>query len=187
MIDVPSSIEEVLALPSVGMLDRDCLPSLPGLYFAVLDGERVAYVGIARTSLRRRWAYHHRAIDLMASGKPTVHYMTAPAGSSLKDAEDAAIRAFVPSLNRVHPWPLATAEPHHGGELLTIPMAAAELDITRATLWKHIRAGKLEGAQQLGGAGGTWVIERQALEAFKAANPRRTRKTGHPRRAPPPA
>lgn len=63
-------------------------------------------------------------------------------------------------------------------ELLTIPQAAAELDLTRATLWKHIRSGRLNGAQQLGGPNGLWVIDRAVLEAFKTAHPPRGRKPG---------
>ncbi len=63
-------------------------------------------------------------------------------------------------------------------ELLTIPQAAAELDLTRATLWKHIKSGRLTGAQQLGGQNGVWVIDRQVLETFKAEHPPRA--TGKP-------
>lgn len=69
-------------------------------------------------------------------------------------------------------------------ELLTIPRAAEELDVTRATLWKHIKSGRLTGAQQLGGPNSVWVIDREVLEAFKAAHPRRTKKTGPKPRAP---
>jgi predicted DNA-binding transcriptional regulator AlpA len=63
-------------------------------------------------------------------------------------------------------------------ELLTIPQAAAELDLTRATLWKHIKSGRLTGAQQLGGENGVWVIDRDVLDAFKATRPPRLRKPG---------
>lgn len=62
--------------------------------------------------------------------------------------------------------------------MLTIPQAAAELDLTRATLWKHIKSGRFNGAQQLGGENGTWVIDREVLDAFKATHPRRTTKPG---------
>lgn len=70
--------------------------------------------------------------------------------------------------------------------MLTIPRAAAELDITRATLWKHITSGRLKGAQQLSGPGSIWVIDREVLDAFKAAHPRRTRKPGPKPRRPAP-
>lgn len=190
MIDVPSSIEEVLALPSVGMLDRDRLPKTPGLYFAVLNGDRVAYVGKATTSLRRRWESHHRAIDLLASGSPLVYYLTTEPGLDLMEAESAAIRAFVPVLNRTlkptPPKPVRPTRPVRIGvrtdkPLLSIAEAAEELGRNPATVWRYIKSGALIPIRQEP----PYLIHRDSLDAFVAKTRPPGWPKGKPRKKPP--
>lgn len=56
--------------------------------------------------------------------------------------------------------------------MVLIPAAAAEANVTRATLWRYVKAGVLP-AQKLGR---DWVIRRADFEVWKA----KRRKAGRP-------
>ncbi len=190
MTEAPSTLEEVLALPSVDFLGRDGLPAEPGLYFAVLDCERVAYIGKSSRSLRARWVYHHRAIDLLASGKPLLHYMTMEPGLALAEAEAAAIRALDPALNRTlrpQSWGFSpaptTVDPVEGDRLLTIKQVAEHLKVTPMTVRRHIQAEHLAFERP----GREYLIWESEVRRFDAERrkPGRPPSGPKPRRAPP--
>lgn len=64
-----------------------------------------------------------------------------------------------------------------GDELLSIPVAAAEIGMTRAALWRYVAAERLP-AQKVGR---DWLIRREDLEMFH----RGRRPPGRPRKTPP--
>lgn len=59
---------------------------------------------------------------------------------------------------------------------MVVSAAAADLGISRVTLWRYIKAGRLKAER----VGPLFVIEREALEAFKA----KPRPVGRPRARP---
>lgn len=61
MIDLPNTLQDMLALPRVHFRDRSLLPEVSGIYFVLYGAAqiRLAYVGKAE-NLRKRWVGHHR-------------------------------------------------------------------------------------------------------------------------------
>lgn len=180
MIDVPSSIEEVRALPSVDFLGRWRLPDQPGLYFGVVDDERVAYVGSTLTSLRKRWIYHHRAIDLLASGRVSLHYLTTNPNDPIRDAELAAIDVFAPVLNvmskRVRPVQRAPVET--SGPLVLLSIAAEDLGYSSERLRQLLKAGVVEGTRR----GKLWFLRESEVETLRGQLRKATGRPPKPRR-----
>lgn len=64
-----------------------------------------------------------------------------------------------------------------GDELLSIPVAAKELGMTRASLWRYVDAEKLPAEKY----GRDWLIRREDLEKFD----RERRPPGRPRKPTP--
>jgi hypothetical protein len=54
---------QLATLPALHLLQRDCLPHCPAIYFALDDHDRVLYIGKA-SSLLARWKDHHRLDQL---------------------------------------------------------------------------------------------------------------------------
>ena len=96
----PSCLESVLGLPSVCFGDRKKLPDSPGVYF-VVDEDQILYVGITSSSLRTRWASHHR-YDQVAEVAPQgkIFFQEVPESfEQLREREDRLIAEFRPTLN----------------------------------------------------------------------------------------
>lgn len=65
-----------------------------------------------------------------------------------------------------------------GDELLPIPVAAKELGMTRASLWRYVDTKRIPAEKM----GRDWFIRREDLEAFN----RERRPPGRPRKPPAP-
>jgi hypothetical protein len=180
-----TTLAEVRALPAVAYERRRFLPDAPGIYFALIDGEHVAYIGMA-TSLRSRWKGHGMDNRLKELGSVTIAYSVACGPGSLRDMESAAIQAFRPRLNFLHvpvesrgqPRMLSEAveslfsrEGVRSGDHLLLAEAAADLGLTTHALIKAITRQQIAGEK----LGPVWVIHRSELDRFKALPRRRGR------------
>jgi len=92
-------IEQVKALDSVSFDRRKELPDAPGMYFAIVNGDQVAYIGVSRASLRRRWKQHDRRTALHSLGSVEIAYALCDDPAVLTEAERAAIACLRPVLN----------------------------------------------------------------------------------------
>jgi hypothetical protein len=94
--------DQVLALPWVSYRDKLCLPTGPGLYFAIIDGREVVYIGMSATSIRARWFQHSHLAPIREQGAITIAYVEIDDIPTLKAAERLAIRSIRPVLNFNH-------------------------------------------------------------------------------------
>jgi hypothetical protein len=92
-------LADILALPSLGFGERMNLPVEEGVYFAIINGDLIAYVG-STYNFRQRWRNHDKRLYLKELGDVRIHYIIAR-GSYVADLEQDAIEAFRPPLNRV--------------------------------------------------------------------------------------
>lgn len=191
--DWPRTLDAVLRLPSVALEDRDTLPRASGLYFVVVNDQRLVYVG-ATSDLRDRWRRHHRMQRISLMGRARIAYLLCEYGVLLARAEEAAIRQFWPPLNGETRWRDAHGEPPlpewptvesmqpppprppppPAEEVLTLPTAACELGISHVTLFRWVKAGKLPTLR----FGTMYGVRRADLDAFKAIK----RPLGRPRK-----
>ena len=94
----PKTLADVLALRWVDDAERANLPDDRGLYFALIDRERIAYIGVA-WSFRKRWKRHEKLGQLRALGALSVAILPCPRRPMVWQAELAAIWHFEPALN----------------------------------------------------------------------------------------
>lgn len=175
------TLPSVLALPSTSYRERKLLPDSPGVYFAVIDGMSIAYVG-STGSLRGRWRVHNQRVDLLSLGEVRIHYLEA-ACESLAEIEQLAMDVFSPPFNRAPALIAAgpSADDSYddiGDDEFILSAAARELGVSHVTAWRHIQAGKLKARK----VGPIYLIKRRDLDAFIATR----RGVGRPRNASPP-
>lgn len=94
-----TTLAEIQALPSLSLESLALLPEEPALYFVLLNGNQVGYIGMSTVSLRHRWKSHHRVVQLRAAGASALHYLTVDGNYPLAEAERAAIKTFGPPFN----------------------------------------------------------------------------------------
>jgi hypothetical protein len=91
-------LSEILALPSVDLDENRELPERSGVYFAIVDARRIAYVGVT-WSFRQRWRAHNKRTALEKLGSIRVHYLEA-AEDIMCAIEQDVIDLFQPCLNQ---------------------------------------------------------------------------------------
>lgn len=82
--------------PSVALEDIDSLPAVPGVYFALKDGE-VLYVGQSE-EMRSRWGQHHKRRELEKIGDVRVSFLLSD-GRPLLEQEAEWIDILDPVMN----------------------------------------------------------------------------------------
>lgn len=87
-----------LTLPSLPLEEKLSLPECPAIYFAILEGDEVLYIGRA-TNLARRWLGHHRYGQLKNIGNVKLSWLECENSTLLADIELALIDWFDPPLN----------------------------------------------------------------------------------------
>lgn len=85
-------------LPSVDLSEKDSLPKIPGIYFAIDSLDRVQYIGQSE-NLYRRWLDHSRHVDLKHIGNVRIAYLFISSKELLPRIESALIYYFNPPLN----------------------------------------------------------------------------------------
>lgn len=91
------------SLPSVTLGQRDQLPSVSGIYFAILDAE-ILYIGRSINIQQRwRWEGHHRANQLQSLGNVIIAWFpfTCLDEKELGELEEECIEHFKPTLNGI--------------------------------------------------------------------------------------
>ncbi|NEO86459.1 MAG: GIY-YIG nuclease family protein [Spirulina sp. SIO3F2] len=96
MID-PKSITPA-SLPSVPLGDRQDLPAIAGIYFALDSQGKVQYIGRS-VNLQQRWTLHHRTNQLEEMGGIRIAYLVVDDLGLLNSVEEALIEWFDPPLN----------------------------------------------------------------------------------------
>jgi len=175
-----TSADQVLALPSVPYSDRRLLPIEPGLYFAIVNGDQVAYIGASTTSLRGRWHEHNRRVQMERLGSISIACVPCSDLAVLAVAERRAIETLRPPLNTfhaAHPRP-ANPEPviFEGQEFVTVQTAATELGVSHMTIRRWIEAGHLHPIRP----GREYLILREELERYR--DPKARPQPGRPRK-----
>lgn len=99
MIDV-EQINPFL-LPSVAIEDRNSLPEIPAIYFAISKEDEILYIGRA-VLLQKRWKLHHRVKQLESLNGVKISWLECNdlVDRELKSLEEACIRHFNPTLNQ---------------------------------------------------------------------------------------
>lgn len=166
---------EVSALPFVTFGQRAGMPNDPAIYFILGERDEVLYVGRS-VRLRQRWEAHPQKMPAAALGARRVAWHLVDE-AALVDAELAMIRQFRPPLN-ANGLPVdltGPAVPAGVGEreLLTIPQAAQRIGMSRAVLWRHVKAKHLASEQH----GPYTLIDAEELARFQAI----PREGGRPR------
>lgn len=95
MID--AKIINPFSLPSVSIDERDSLPKVAAIYFA-LSGEEILYIGKANC-LRERWGSHHRMRNIAIFDNARIAWCPFGAGVNLAEIERVCIKHFNPRLN----------------------------------------------------------------------------------------
>jgi hypothetical protein len=92
-------------LPCVPIDEKAQLPDSPGIYF-VIRGRAIVYIGISETSIKSRWASHHRFPGIKAMGGAVIAYQDYCEGD-IRKIEAALIDIFMPKLNNEFVDPIA--------------------------------------------------------------------------------
>jgi hypothetical protein len=92
-------------LPCVSIDEKAQLPDSPGIYF-VIRGRAIVYIGISETSIKSRWASHHRFLGIKAMGGAVIAYQQYCEGD-IREVETALIDIFMPKLNNEFVDPIA--------------------------------------------------------------------------------
>jgi hypothetical protein len=87
-----------MSLPFVRIKDRLKLPGEPGIYFAMFESQ-ILYVGKSNKSLRKRWARHHKEMDLLSVGSVNIAYAVGMDSQEINSLESALISIYAPPLN----------------------------------------------------------------------------------------
>ena len=88
-----------LNLPSLPLTERQKLPKLPAVYFAIGSSGEILYIGRSR-NLATRWSVHHRYLELKTIGNVRIAWLHCSNESLLPEIEEALIKHFIPPLNR---------------------------------------------------------------------------------------
>ena len=153
-----------LTLPYVALSELRYLPTCAGIYFAIEEGEKVAYIGQS-LNIRQRWRAHTvaadlcEASDLAAARRIRLAWLAVEDVRELDRLERSFIREFRPRLNQVHngePTPIkvsaqrrAYTPPRKNGdepEMLTPRQFAAKHGVAYTTVMKWLYAELLKGA-----------------------------------------
>ena len=90
-------------LPSVKLVEKEKLPDVAGIYFAVDENNRVWYVGKAQ-NINRRWQSHHRYYQLEKINRKNLillkWYACKSDENMLTDLEQYFITSYFPQLNQ---------------------------------------------------------------------------------------
>jgi hypothetical protein len=88
------------SLPSVSFDERDELPEVSGIYFAISQAKTILYIGKA-SSIRKRWTSHHRFEELKPYKEVRIAWFTyiTQDDEQLTELEKDCICHFKPSLN----------------------------------------------------------------------------------------
>ena len=98
------TLDQIAALPSVPLLDRDQLPNAPGIYFALSGTNELYYIGRSR-SMRARWLQHHRYEELSRVAGIRLAFAVVAQQHVLGGLERALIRRLNPPINDVFTAP----------------------------------------------------------------------------------
>lgn len=139
--------DQVFLLPSVPYTRRGRLPAAPGIYFAVIDDDYVAYVGISTTSLRQRWAGHNRKHSIRELGTVRIAFIATDDIAALRALEREAIVALTPPLNVQHipkaPPAVTQIDADSGSPLVPAKVVVEELSIPRYALYRLAYEGRI--------------------------------------------
>lgn len=101
---------DVLGLPFVDLSQKDDLPPVPGIYFAIDEAKKIRYIGLSK-NLKHRWRYHHKLESLAKIPGIKIAYLAVSDSSLLGEIEVALINHFRPDLNKTQ-----GGEPGGGGK-----------------------------------------------------------------------
>lgn len=87
-----------LTLPSLPLTERNKLPNLPAVYFAIAEAGEILYIGRSK-NLAARWAVHHRYVELKTIGNVRIAWLHCSDELLLPGIEEALIKYFLPTLN----------------------------------------------------------------------------------------
>jgi hypothetical protein len=87
-----------LVLPSVTLSERDTLPEVSGIYFAIDSENTIQYIG-RTVNVLNRWKNHHRTKQLQNIATVRVAYLTIDDVTLLDMVENTLIDYFQPKLN----------------------------------------------------------------------------------------
>ena len=109
-----------LALPSLPLTEKQNLPRLPAIYFALGNSDEILYIGRSK-NLAARWNVHHRYTELKTIGNVRIAWLHCSDESLLSEIEEALIKYFVPPLNRTpNPNPKVTPKNEKTEKLIEI-------------------------------------------------------------------
>ena len=109
-----------LTLPSLPLTEKQKLPGLPAIYFALGNSDKILYIGRSK-NLAARWNVHHRYTELKTIGNVRIAWLHCGDESLLSEIEEALIKYFVPPLNRTpNPNPKVTPKNEKTEKLIEI-------------------------------------------------------------------
>lgn len=101
-MQLPDTIEAILALPCVPYVDRDQLPCGPGIYFITSSDDALLYIGRSN-DIHFRWTNHHKIGDVDFTGSHSrIHWMLIADIEVIPGVEVRLIHRFRPPLNIQH-------------------------------------------------------------------------------------
>lgn len=113
-----------IILPSVPFNERETLPVMTAIYFALSHTGKVLYVGATR-NLQQRWKAHNKLSALRDHGCAHIAYYLC-SGDELAILEGAMIRQFHPLLNG--PWsPIPAPRPRRSTTSFRLSQETVEL------------------------------------------------------------
>ena len=89
---------DLKSLPSVPLENKNELPAISGIYFAIDSLEVVQYIG-KTVNLQSRFSFHNRLEEFLELGKVTIAYLEINNCRLLLEIEKALIYWFKPRLN----------------------------------------------------------------------------------------
>ncbi len=109
-----------LTLPSLPLTEKQNLPGLPAIYFALGNSDEILYIGRSK-NLAARWNVHHRYTELKTIGNVRIAWLHCSDESLLSQIEEALIKSFVPPLNRIpNPNPKVTPKNEKTEKLIEV-------------------------------------------------------------------
>jgi excinuclease UvrABC nuclease subunit len=118
-------------LPAVLFAEREALPKISAVYFALSMTGEVLYVG-ATNDLRQRWRTHHRIPRLETLGCTSIAWYACPEEATA-ELECAMIQHFQPPLNGT--WSPTVPRPRK-----KLPEYMRRIVIIQRDLYEQIRA-----------------------------------------------
>ncbi|HCV29062.1 MAG TPA: hypothetical protein DGO89_01735 [Microcoleaceae bacterium UBA9251] len=120
-----------LTLPSLPLTEKQNLPGLPAIYFALGNSDEILYIGRSK-NLAARWNVHHRYTELKTIGNVRIAWLHCSDESLLSQIEEALIKSFVPPLNRTpNPNPKVTPKNEKTEKLIeAVKLARGSMSLT---------------------------------------------------------